>query len=324
MTIMQGTDLYSKQLELEQESTSLGIARYEKMRDSRAEAETGPGRRLVLETVDAVAQAITAFVAEADTGKPGKRHAAVKYIRHLDPHALAFLTCNVCINSVSSETSKAVTMGVFLGKEVANEINFRLLREKHPGLYRVVQQQLKKSTSAVHSTAVMRHTVQKVDGVEPLELDDKEALLVGMKLIELFVESTGLLQFVTIVQGRNRHTHVRGDQKIIDWLSKAHDSAALYAPVLMPMVVPPRPWTTPKDGGYLTDIGGRVDLVRTRNRAYTRELELVDMPNVYEARNAIQSTAWKINKPVLEVSRTLHRQIVDAILAGFPRNIAGN
>ena len=32
----------------------------------------------------------------------------------------------------------------------------------------------------------------------------------------------------------------------------------------------------------------------------------------------------KINKPVLEVSRTLHRQIVDAILAGFPRNIAGN
>lgn len=50
----------------------------------------------------------------------------------------------------------------------------------------------------------MRHTVHATDGMETLELDDKEALLVGMKLIELFVEATGLLQFVTIVQGRNR------------------------------------------------------------------------------------------------------------------------
>ncbi len=305
MTIMQGTDLHSKQLELEQESTSLGIARYEKMRDSRDEGETGPGRRLILDTVEAVAQAIATFVADADTGKPGKRHAAVKFLRHLDPHALAFLTCNVCINAVSAETSKAVTMGVFLGKEVANEINFRLLREKHPGLYRVVQDQLKKSTSGTHSTAVMRHAAQKAEGVEVLELNDKDALLVGMKLIELFVEATGLLQFVTIVQGRNRHMHVRGDQKILDWLDKAHDCAALYQPVLMPMVVPPRPWTTPRDGGYLTDIGGRVNLVRTRNKAYTRELELVDMPQVYTALNAIQSTAWKVNRPVLEVAQTL-------------------
>jgi DNA-directed RNA polymerase len=85
---------------------------------------------------------------------------------------------------------------------------------------------------------------------------------------------------------------------VLDWLTKAHDSAALYQPVLMPMVVPPRPWTTPRDGGYLTDIGGRADLVRTRNRAYKRELALVDMPNVYQALNAIQATAWKVNVPV--------------------------
>jgi DNA-directed RNA polymerase len=38
--------------------------------------------------------------------------------------------------------------------------------------------------------------------------------------------------------------------------------------------------------------------VRTRNRAYKRELALVDMPNVYQALNAIQATAWKVNVPV--------------------------
>ena len=309
MTTWQENDLHAAQLELEKESTSLGIARYEKIREQRQEAETGPGRKLVMESIDATAAAIMAFVAEADTGKPGKRHAALKFIRHLNPHALAYLTSFTCVNALVADHRKAVSVAITLGHEVANEINFSLLREKHPGLYRVVQEQLKKSTSARHSTAVMRHVIADAEFApeddKRLYLSDKDALLVGMKLIELFVEATGLVELVTVAERGKRHLLIAGNQKVLDWLTKAHDSAALYQPVLMPMVVPPRPWTTPRDGGYLTDIGGRADLVRTRNRAYKRELALVDMPNVYQALNAIQATAWKVNVPVLEVMREL-------------------
>lgn len=159
MTTWQENDLHAAQLELEKESTSLGIARYEKIREQRQEAETGPGRKLVMESIDATAAAIMAFVAEADTGKPGKRHAALKFIRHLNPHALAYLTSFTCVNALVADHRKAVSVAITLGHEVANEINFSLLREKHPGLYRVVQEQLKKSTSARHSTAVMRHVI---------------------------------------------------------------------------------------------------------------------------------------------------------------------
>ncbi len=94
MTTWQENDLHAAQLELEKESTSLGIARYEKIREQRQEAETGPGRKLVMESIDATAAAIMAFVAEADTGKPGKRHAALKFIRHLNPHALRHWNLN--------------------------------------------------------------------------------------------------------------------------------------------------------------------------------------------------------------------------------------
>ena len=66
-----------------------------------------------------------------------------------------------------------------------------------------------------------------------------------MKLIELFVEATGLVELVTVAERGKRHLLIAGNQKVLDWLTKAHDSAALYQPVLMPMVVPPRPWTTP-------------------------------------------------------------------------------
>ncbi|MFV1848544.1 hypothetical protein ACNJRW_20420 [Stenotrophomonas maltophilia] len=108
MTTWQENDLHAAQLELEKESTSLGIARYEKIREQRQEAETGPGRKLVMESIDATAAAIMAFVAEADTGKPGKRHAALKFIRHLNPHALAYLTSFTCVNALVADHRKAV------------------------------------------------------------------------------------------------------------------------------------------------------------------------------------------------------------------------
>jgi DNA-directed RNA polymerase len=197
MTTWQENDLHAAQLELEKESTSLGIARYEKIREQRQEAETGPGRKLVMESIDATAAAIMAFVAEADTGKPGKRHAALKFIRHLNPHALAYLTSFTCVNALVADHRKAVSVAITLGHEVANEINFLPAPRKHPGLYRVVEKR-SKSTSARHSTAVMRHVIADAEFApgddKRLYLSDKDALLVGMKLIELFVEATGLVE----------------------------------------------------------------------------------------------------------------------------------
>ncbi|MEL5920798.1 hypothetical protein, partial [Stenotrophomonas maltophilia] len=58
MTTWQENDLHAAHLELEMESTSLGIARYEKIREQRQEAETCPGRKLVMESIDATAAAI--------------------------------------------------------------------------------------------------------------------------------------------------------------------------------------------------------------------------------------------------------------------------
>lgn len=306
MPLMQTNDLHAIQLELEEESTSLGVARYRKIREQRDESETGPGRKLVMETVASVAEAIKAFVAEADTGKPGKRHAAMKYIRHLDPNGLAFLTATICVNALANDGARFSVVASNVAAAVAADINYRLLREKHPGLYRVVQKQVQKATSARHANNVMRHVVNTADLEERLSLDAKEAVLVGGKLVELFVEVTGFCHLSTEKEGNNHLVcYLRPDEKIMDWLSKAHESAALFSPVLLPMVVPPRPWSGSKDGGYLTDIGGRIELVRTRNKAYKRELGLVDMPQVYRALNAIQETPWKVNVPVLEVMREL-------------------
>ncbi|MBB4722620.1 DNA-directed RNA polymerase [Xanthomonas euvesicatoria] len=293
--------LHDRQLQLESESTSLGIARYEKARANSDEADTGPGKKLVMQAVAATGQAIREFVEKAKQGGGGRRHTAVKWLEHLDPEGCAYLTAVVCVNALAGEQAKLTAVARSVGSAIAQDVNYKKLRDNHAGLYRVIQQQLKKSTSAHHSTGVMNHALAKTETEMFVFTPDEEAL-VGMKLIDLFIEASGLAEIILTRPRQNQTVAIlQGTAAIREWLAKAHESASMFLPVWMPMLVPPKDWTTPRDGGYLTDIGGRADLVRTRNRAYKRELEQADMPNVYRAVNLIQSTPWKINKPILEV-----------------------
>jgi len=310
MTIEPHVDLHAEQMRLERESQTRGSTRYKKMLDKKREkgleAHTGPGHKLVLESIDATANAIRRFIEDARTGRPGKRHAALKHIQGMDVHVLAYLAAVTCVNALALNNPKLASAAIRLGKEVENEINFSMLNREHPGLHTVIQRKLKKSTSPRHAMTVMRHHVAYAASEHRQVLNDRDALLLGTKLIELFVEATGLIEIVVKRTGKKASLLViDGNQKILDWLEQAHESAGLFHPVLLPMVIPPRPWTTPTDGGYLTHLGRRADLVRTRNRAYKRELEQADMPQVYAAVNAIQATPWKINVPVLDVMQTL-------------------
>lgn len=320
------SDARARQLVLERESTSLGIERYNKALERSDEADTGPGRRLVMSAVAATGQAIRDFVADADTGKPGRRHAAVRYLREMDADALGFLTATICVNALTGKKTALVAAARAVATAVAQDINYKLLRDSHAGLYRVVQKQLKKSTSPRHAVGVMNRTValanEKSAAAGETEMpvfafDVNEEIAVGSCLVELFIQATGLLEVVNERgRGATIQAVLRGTPKIMEWLSQAHDSAALFMPVWMPMLVKPRPWTTPTDGGYLTDIGGRADLVRSRNKAYKAELAQADMPEVYRALNAIQETPWAINTSVLDVMKVAWA--AGGKLAGLP------
>lgn len=293
-------DLHAEQLALERECFALGSSRYQKMLDSSTVADTSPGRRLVMQSIEATSALIAQFVADADTGKPGKRHTAVKWFRHMDSSALAYIAAVQIVNSLSTASVRVTRVASDIGSAVLNEVNFSILQDAHPGLHKVLQKQLKKSTSDRHSTNVMRHAMNEAQA-DYVEFTPKDLLLIGMVLLEMFIKATGLVEICTVTRGEKSKTILRGTEETLLWLEKAHQSAALFHPALLPMVCPPRPWTSPTDGGYFTAMGHASKLVRTGNKAYMRELALADMPNVYAAVNAIQATPWKINRAVLDV-----------------------
>ena len=76
-------------------------------------------------------------------------------------------------------------------------------------------------------------------------------------------------------------------------------------PTYKPMVCPPKPWTTPTDGGYLTLRTPLVKVYGEKGRRYLVDLKTVKMPLVYRALNALQAVPFTINKKVLEVAQKL-------------------
>lgn len=305
MPIVQQPDLRDRQIALEEESLTLGVDRYQKDRGRQDEADSGPGRRLIQDAITPLAAAIDAFVADARNGKPGKKHTAVRWVEKFPSAEIAYITVRHCLNAVSNKDTRVQSVAEGIATALEDSINYSRFREVSPGLHSHIQKVLKKSTSQRHSRNVMEAAIRRQEDFEQFAFPGHDGTHFGMKMIELFIESTGFAElFLDSSHGKDkRRTLLRGTQQVLDWLEKAHDAAAHFAPIRMPMLVPPTPWVSSKGGGYLTDAGGLVPLVRTRNKSYLRELGNVDMPVVFQSINAIQATAWKVNTAVLAVMR---------------------
>jgi len=129
---------------------------------------------------------------------------------------------------------------------------------------------------------------------------------IGYKAVDLFIQATGLVRLESRKQRGTKHKamyFVRAADETLEAIMNRNSNSELLAPVLLPMVVPPRPWETPFNGGYWTGAIRRQRLVKSDSKGYLEDLASHSMPYVYEAINAVQDTAWHVNPKVLSVFR---------------------
>ena len=86
---------------------------------------------------------------------------------------------------------------------------------------------------------------------KPLTKQDR--LKLGTMFLELVSQSTGLMSFeVEIFQKGRKALVCRMTEKYWSFMKNWQKNLALYWPIYMPMLVPPEPWQSVSDGGYLT------------------------------------------------------------------------
>lgn len=298
------------QIAIEQEAVELGALRYraeqplpwrEDTAGRKEETELRPGKKLLMDAIEPVAAAIQAFLDNANSGKAGRRHAAVAYLQLVEPIKAAYLACRVAINAASHRDSLQNCL-LHIALSLEDHIHYVRFKEEAPGLEKIVAEQLdKKTRNAKHRKAVMSRAM-KAAKIDKLQWTTSDRLKIGQALLEIVENTTGLVERIRIVQGKNdTPIIVKPTEACEKWLADGHALCELLAPIMMPMIVPPKPWHSPYSGGYLTKVIRNFRLVKTFNRAYLDELGSIDMPSVYDAVNVVQNVAWKINTAVLSV-----------------------
>lgn len=322
MSYISGTE--SIQVELERGMQEAGRQRYLASVSSAVErgAEVGTpyGQRLLSLHTTRLAEAIEEFKTEAE-GKRGRRHGSLEFLNRIDARTCAWITLHTLLNHISRQHLKLTALGATIGRSILVEIEMRSLRKNDKALFTGVLRATERKTQQYRKEVTARF-LQTEAGLEVASASPKDCALLGIKLVELVIEKLGLITFETTTQIRparnNIRNHViRATSELIDWIRRGHEIFSELDPVYGPMVVPPAPWTHPLVGGYLTNDVKPLTLVKTRSRKYLERLAKQEMPQVYEAVNRIQETAWRINRPILDVIEQILQ--TNSELGGMPR-----
>lgn len=291
------------QIELEDRMLSVGRENFYKAIDNAKqrgeEASTGYGKRLLRSLVEPVSKAIEEFIEEAVSGKAGRRHTAIKYMVLLEPEVISYLLLKTVLDSITRrETLQRAAIRV--GAAMQDEYRLRQFKAAHPDKFKVTMQKIERATSARHKRNVARLMAGRA-GV-PADWATSDLVHLGTKLIEMLSEVTGLVKVELVPNGlKDTNLVVVATEATLQWIDNANERMEVLSPAFIPTIIPPKPWTTPYDGGYWSGLVKSLHLVKTPNRNYLEELSNRDLSAVYASINAMQDTPWAVNKPVLEV-----------------------
>lgn len=303
------TEKFQRQLDLEEEMQSMGVAKFreqvQKARENSLESTTSGVLHIMTHAFQPLCDGIDAWKEKHKRGEvmQGRQPRAYPLLKDYKTDVLAFLTMKTVMDNISSE-QHLTGLTTAIGKQVQNEKNFKEFKKQSTAHYKKVKDDvIKRSTSMSHVSKVLTRSARR-DDVNLTTYSNTEKHQIGSVLLSLFIEHTGLVRLYTAPQmsgKKKRKSHkVEPTEKTTEWLKTTHARCELLSPVVLPMLIPPKDWETPFEGGFISD-HIQTPMVRRVPRAYLAEIENIDMWEVYQAINHLQKTSWIVNSKVLKV-----------------------
>lgn len=314
-------DILEQEIRNEEEAVVAAVNRYEqktvKAKAKKRVDELGPESLLIRKGIIPLSDAIASFIDSPDN--VGRGAAARPFLRLLPPMDTSTITLGFLLNALCVVEPIQRT-ALRLADEIRTHLYYRSFRQSVPGLAMYLDKETKTKQAAQRKRiyrTILNDCVS--DGrIEKYEWTDTQKLHLGMVLILMTIDSTGLIRKVKWYKdGRKARLtdkpmyRIDMNPEVADWLEKAHQKAAILATPYPPMLMPPREWQSGHltSGGYVTNFQtSRAPLVKTRRKDVLDYLGQQDLNEVVRGVNVIQSTPWKINTPILEVFRAVvHR-----------------
>jgi DNA-directed RNA polymerase len=327
-------DLLDHEQALEENSMAMGAKRFRdrvlKAVEKGDGATVGAAKRILQRALDPTQQAMEWFVEESSTRR-GPKPIALKWVQEVGADVAAYMTGKVALGTRTPVLAKHAALEV--AALILDEVRYARFRAAAPQLFEYKMHKFQTGhmpyKRAVLNQAI-RYANEKSEAqgeglvveLEDLNLSEGQRMILGLKLLDLFREATGLVEFK--LQGpapRGRGGKLKSEQLLVltdealQMIQDGDNAMEFFWPVFLPMVVPPNPWSREDDGGYRFGLRGKHKLVRSsglKNMPGSVE----QMPKVYAALNAMQNTAWRIHPRILEIVQML--QARGGNLAGLP------
>jgi DNA-directed RNA polymerase len=322
-------DDIARQHELEAEMNALGTERFRRAvaeaREAGRETDTRYGSRLLAAKIVDISAGITAYLTRAVSGRTGGPvPVALRYLRLLTPDVAAFLAAKGVLDGIT-QRRRITNIAARIGRAFEDEVRFQTFSraevQQPDGTIQDMGAYVNKLTLSLngqtadydHKRKVMVHSMT-AKGVEWDEWPERDVIHLGTALIDIVIATTGVAELVILTHRKKSERFLVATEETLKWIAQKSEWDEVMCPIFQPMVVPPRDWVSPTEGGYLRRWAYAGQLVKTRNRAYMEELQSSDLNLVCSSLNAIQQTAWKVNPQVLAVLEEVWRHT--ALLVG--------
>jgi len=308
--------MHQRQTELEDAALANGALRFRKRleelsQEGDATAE-GAARKLLQKVLSPTKKAFDEILVKKDRRGYGT---LIRWLQLVGTDVAAYITIRTLLGHphIESNISK---LAPTIARLLNDELRYRKLRTEARGLFEYRMRQF--NTSNYKHRAHSLNQAARYAGVEDdANLTDREAMLLGLKLINVCLDTTGIGRLTNKKRKKGQKwSEVKTfalTEETQQLLEDTNDIMQWHRPQALPMVEEPLPWTQETNGGYRYALRDKYPLVRKTSNARVRQ---VDMPFVYEGLNRMQSTAWRVNQRVLDVVLDLRER--GSSLGGLP------
>jgi DNA-directed RNA polymerase, mitochondrial len=306
------------QLALEAEGLDMGIQRYkerlEKMGQKKALGDHHSSRSLISHALHDMVPAFKEWLEEPSRGRLAGTKNFFKGCG-LSPEEISFSALHSVLNRRDGTTIQTVAIAIC--KSLLDTIEYRKFKDQAGGLLHVIEERTK-THHLGHRKRVIMGAKKKIAEIPDDEYTTTQMFSIGCRLLDLIIENTGLVGTLrTRLKGRDTVSVVQSEDTQ-DWLAAYHEKSCLLSPTLLPMMVPPRPWSSLCEGGYWSRSLGNRPLpgIKAHSRQTASTLAEADLTAVYDTMSRIQATKWRVN-PTVHRMMTLCGQL-KYIFAGIP------
>ena len=230
-----------------------------------------------------------------------------KYLRDIEPLAVAAIGCKVLFDRVFSYDEKAnhlVNVAGAVGQAVEAECQMRFYEQTCPGLLHYIKKNYwHRSCGTQQKLVVVRTLVNRTDAEQWKTWAVDVRVKLGTWILDCICQSTGWFTKAKTRDGKKTPTVVSPTPEFLAIKDQVIANSELFSPEALPMLIEPNDWSPQHDGGYLLN-----EVMRGHDMVRRGDPTLIQGEDCYTFLNKIQKVALRINPFIVEVAEALYEK----------------